>query len=66
MPWHLALCAYTDLSMHREAWIEYNLTRRGTFQTLCRGNQTTIDTESELQSDCTNNIYSYQVELLYL
>ena len=44
--------------------IEFYSTRRGTFLTLQRGNQITIDIESERQSDCTNIRYSYQQELL--
>ena len=45
--------------------IEFYSTVCDKFQTLHRGNQT-IDTVSEQQCDCTNTLYSYQLELLYL
>ena len=44
--------------------IEFCSTCRGTFLTLSRGNQITIDTESERQSDCTQ-IFAIHINKSY-
>ena len=88
IPCPLALCVYT----HTKGWylrvtsrrvdknsIEFYSTRIGTFLTLRRGNQITIDTESERQSDCPKlfaiqyhstlelyNNYSFSIYNLFL
>ena len=60
-----ALVIFRCVTMCGFNGIKFYSTRRGTFLTLCKGNQITIDSESKRQSYCTNIRYSYQQELLY-